>query len=771
MLNTKIISTVILFVFSGLQLLFGQHGHQHDHQLGHQHNQIHGNVYEKVLHGDHSHRSPLAGANIVWLGTTSGTSTNENGHFHLNITVELPHEVVISYIGYLSDTVMVASPNDELNIILDAVQDIEGVEVTGRRPGAHVSSLDPILTNVITTSEMQRAACCNLAEAFETNISVDVSYADAVSGAQQIQMLGLAGIYSQLMIENMPGIRGLGQPFGLSYIPGPWMEMISISKGAASVVNGYESVTGQINVDLKKPEGPERFHYNAFISEDGQLESSVIAAADIGSNWSAMVMGHGELFNNKIDHNHNSFLDHPLVRKFNVINRYRYDNPGVMDSQFGFNLMQEEREGGQKDFFTNGESFGSNRFYGYGTKTNRFQAFARTGFYFNDRPNASIGTQVSYTHHRHDSHYGVANYDGEQNTLYANLLYANTIGSADHAFVAGVSFMYDDFTEHLANAGGHQNDTLFDRREVVPGAFFEYTYHTHERLTVILAARADYHNLFGAFVTPRTHLHFNLNEQTTVRASAGKGYRVPNLIAENAGLLVSNRRFVVRDELQLEEAWNYGASLTRRFYMFGNDASMTGEFYRTDFVNQLVVDVDTDHNKAIFHQLNGNSYANNFQLEMSFEPVRLLEVTAALRYTDVKQTIGDELRAKPFVNRYRGMVSGSYATQSNNWQFDLTAQLNGPARIPEVPQSVLHMHDHFRMRSESPAFAVLNAQVTYRLGSIDIYAGGENLTNYMQKDPILNPHSPFDEGFDGSLIWGPLMGRKFYMGVRYSIDR
>lgn len=742
-MNAKILFPIILFLFFVNVDLIGQQRH------------IHGEVFERVAHGNRYHEHPLVGANVVWEGTTSGTSTDADGHFHLHVVVDLPHNIVISYIGYKSDTIKINSHRDEIFVVLESVQDLDEVEVTARRPGAHVSSLDPILTNVLTTSELQRAACCNLSEAFETNISVDVSYSDAVTGAQQIQMLGLAGIYSQIMIENIPGLRGLSQPFGLSFIPGPWMESISISKGAASVVNGYESITGQINVELKKPEGEERFHYNAFAASDGRLESSLYAAFDLSESWSTMLLAHGEFFDNKIDHNHNSFLDHPLIRKYNIMNRYRYDREGVMDSQFGFNLMQENREGGQKAFFTNGASFGSDEYFGFGTNTTRFQAFARTGFYLPGSEDASIGTQLQFTHHSHDSNYGLRAYDGEQNTFYANILYTNSIGNPDHRFVTGVSFLFDDYREWL-------NDSIFERREQVPGAFFEYTYHTHERFTMILAARADYHNLYGMFLVPRTHLHFNINEFTTVRASAGKGYRIPNLIAENTGLLVSNRAIRVAEEIQPEEAWNYGGSITRRFRLFGHDASVVGEFYRTNFRNQLIVDVDTDPNEVTFYNLNGDSYANNYQVELNFEPYRFLEITAAYRYSDVKITVNDELRTKPFVNRYRGMISASYATPRNNWQFDVTSQFNGKSRIPDMPH-------HVMMHSESPAYTILNAQITHRWRNFDIYVGAENITDYMQKDPILNPHSPFEEGFDGSLIWGPIMGRKFYAGLRYTI--
>lgn len=738
------------FIFTFLIiLLFGA-------SLSAQQPMIHGNVYENQAHDDHHHLVPLIGANVVWLGTTKGVATDESGHFHMHLPGPLPQTLVVSYIGYESDTIQVTSMTS-LEIVLSATKNLDEVVVSGRRMGAHYSSMDPILTQQITGAELQRAACCNLSEAFETNVSVDVSYSDAVSGAQQIQMLGLAGIYSQIMMENLPTIRGLGQPFGLSYIPGPWMDEISISKGAASVVNGYESITGQINVEMKKPEGNERLHYNFFASDDGRMESSLNGALQLNDSWSTMILAHGELFTNKIDHNQNSFLDHPLIQKFNVVNRYRYEKHGVMNSQFGIKIMQEEREGGQTDFFNNDEEWGSDRFFGFGMNTRRYEAFAKTGFFINSLPEASIGTQFTFNRHEHESQYGLRNYDGEQNTFYANLLFQTNLGSPDHKIVTGTSFLFDDYQEILS-------DSLFERREAVPGLFAEYTFHTHEKFTAILAGRVDFHNLYGTFFTPRLHLHFNMNEQTTFRASAGQGFRVPNPVAENTGLLVSNRQFVFAEDIEPERAWNYGASITRRFEVLGNDASFALEYYRTDFVNQMVVDIDTDSRQAVFTNLDGQSFANNYQAELKLEPLRNFETTAAFRFTDVKVTINDELMTKPFVNRYRGLLTGSYTTRRQNWQFDLTAQFNGPARIPQMPAQ-------FEMETESPFYTYLLAQVTYKWRGIDLYFGGENLTNFKQKNPVLNAQSPFDEGFDGSLIWGPILGRKFYAGIRYSLER
>jgi len=721
---------------------------------------LRGKVMERQQEGGRDQLEPLAGANVFWLGTTRGAATGADGTFLLDKPSQLPARLVVSYIGYESDTLTVTAADREVEVVLMSLRDLDEVVVAGRRPGTHVAHMEPILTNVITSSELQRAACCNLSEAFETNASIDVSYTDAVSGAQQIQMLGLAGIYSQILTENMPTIRGLGQPFGLGFIPGPWMGSIQISKGAASVINGYESITGQINVELKKPEEDERFYYNLYANDFGRFESTVNAAVQLNPQWHTMVMAHGEFMNNKIDHNRNSFLDHPMMKKYNIINRYRYDKPGRMESQFGFRVLQEEREGGQLAFFENGEHHGSDRHYGFGVNTSRYEAFARTGFFFRRLPDASLGTQLGFTHHAVDSWYGKRPYDGTQNTFYANILFENTLGHPDHRITAGVSYLFDDYRESLS-------DSLFDRRESVPGAFAQYTYSIPERLTLTAGARIDHHNMFGTLFTPRFHMRVALNEQTIFRASAGKGFRVPNLIAENTGLLVSSRTIIVRESIRPEEAWNLGGSLTRSLILFNRDASLAAEFYRTSFINQLITDVDTDHQKAIFYNLNGKSFANNYQVEFSFEPARLLEVTTALRYSDVQTTINDLLQEKPFVNRYRGLITASYATRSNKWQFDATAQFNGTSRIPSTDQ----LPQALRLPDRSPAHTILLAQVTYRWRDLDLYLGGENLTNFKQKHPIIDPGNPFGEYFDASMIWGPIMGRMFYMGLRYAINR
>ncbi|MBS4014686.1 MAG: TonB-dependent receptor [Bacteroidetes bacterium] len=728
---------------------------------------IKGKVYEKVECTEHGHSHddphfknvPLIGANIHWKGTTSGVSTDISGSFELPVNLQLPHDIVISYVGYVADTITISRADLFVEVILQQSVSLDEVVVTGRNSGAHYSSIQPMHTQIVTSHELQRAACCNLSEAFETNASVDVEYSDAVTGAQQIMLLGLAGTYSQILVENIPTIRGLGQPFGLGFIPGPWMESIMISKGSASVINGYESVTGQINVELKKPENSESLFYNFYVNSFGRLESTINAGVKINPRWSTMILAHGEYLDNMIDHNNNSFLDHPLMKKYNVLNRYRYDNPGVMESQFGFRIMQENREGGQTAFFQNGRKWGSADYYAIGINTNRYDAFAKTGFFLPSREAGSIGTQLSFTRHEQYSQYGLTKYDGEQNTFYANILYEDNIGNPEHKITTGLSYMYDGYNEAL-------NDSIFNRIESVPGVFGQYTMHHHEHFTGIIGLRTDYHNIYGTFFTPRLHTRWTMGDHFVARASAGKGYRVPNTIAENVGILASSRRISVLEDIKPEEAWNYGASLTSNFHLFNNDASIMLEFYRTHFINQLIVDLDTDHSRAIFYNLDGKSYSNNFQVDFKFEPLRRLEVIAAYRLSDVKTTIAGNLESKPFFSRDKGLVSLSYATPSNNWQFDVTAQFNGKGRIPDTSS----LPEQYRLDVEYPGYTILMAQITYKWKFIDLYVGGENLTNFKQDRPIIAYDEPFGEYFDASMVWGPIIGRTFYFGLRYTLE-
>ena len=701
---------------------------------------------------------PLPFVNVYWSGTQHGTVTDENGDFTITRHGTGDHLLVFSFVGYANDSLLVKSGQTSVDIILTSGEALDEVTIAKRFGGSYISRLRPIKTEFITEAGLQKLPCCNLSESFENSATIDVGYSDAVTGARHIKMLGLAGIYSQMLFENIPYLRGLESAFGLNYVPGPWMESIQISKGAAAVINGYESTTGQINIEYKKPEKSDPLFVNLFANSIGRFEANVTAAIPVNEKWSTMLLAHGSTMKHKIDRNEDGFLDIPLNRQLNFFNRWKYNPEGNVRMQFGISVMDELREGGQMEFDYDRDKGGS-EYYGINISTRKFQGFGKIGFLFPEKPYKSIGFQTQSTWFSQESLYGLRLYDGEQVSYYANLIYQSIISNTNHIINFGASFRYDDFQERL-------NTVNYNRTEYVPGIFGQYTYTYPEKFNGIAGLRLDHNSVYGLLITPRMHLRYNLDEHTALRASAGRGYRSANVLAENTGVLASSRVLHFAEEFEMERAWNYGLNITRRFPLAtGREINASLDFYRTDFQNQVVVDMDMDPGAVYFYNLDGKSYANAFQAEVSLEPVERFDITLAYRYNDVKSTINGQLKELPLTTRYKGLLTLSYATPFRKWAFDFTGQLNGQSRLPDTRMNP----PEYQLEEFSPQYVVLHAQVSKRFKWFEIYVGGENLTDFRQEDPILAPDDPFGPNFDASMVWGPLLGRRFYAGIRYTL--
>jgi outer membrane receptor for ferrienterochelin and colicins len=716
---------------------------------------------------EHGHEEPLVNATIYWAGTTSGVHSDDKGNFQIKLPKSGERKLVARFIGYLPDTIAIAENQKEVHIELKTAAMLNEVTVKGQAKGSYVSELHAINTQIISEAGLNKLPCCNLSESFENNASVDVNYADAVTGAKQIQLLGLAGVYSQILTENMPSIRGLASTYGLAYIPGPWMQSIQISKGTSSVINGYESTTGQINVEYKKPHVSDRFYLNLFGNQEGRAEANVTSAWKLSKNLSTMVLAHASALNTKHDENHDGFMDSPLYRQINFINRWLYEVHEKFEAQFGVKFLDETRDGGQMNFDKSKDK-GTTNSYGLGVETKRTELFAKVGIPFKFRKATSLGTMYSFTNHRQNSFFGLNTYDATQNSFYTNIIFQTYLGNTNHTLNAGFSFTYDDYSEKLklVDYSEKLKSADYKRTEQIPGVFAQYAYSLAEKFSVIAGLRADFHNLYGTLVTPRLHLKYSLDDQTRIRASIGKGYRSPVVLAENISILASSRQLTIANDLDNEEAWNMGLTFSRDVYLGGDKMSKISlDYYRTDFQKQVIVDMDHAANEVLIYNLNGKSYSNSFQVEVNYMPLDGLDITAAFRYNDVKMTMHDELVTKPFVTKYKGLLTASFLTGNRKWQFDLTNQFNGTARISETSQNP----EQYRLKNETEAFAVVHAQVTHKFKHLDIYFGGENLTNYTQKNPIVAADQPFGKYFDTSMVWAPITGRMFYAGLRLTI--
>jgi outer membrane receptor for ferrienterochelin and colicins len=705
---------------------------------------------------ENQNKIPLVGTNVFWEGTQIGTTTNEEGFFELE-KIESDHlHLIVSYIGYQPDTVEVSPEQDNIEIILSVNRELKEVVVTGTSLSKYFDELDAKPTEIITSKELLKAACCNLSESFTTNASVDVQFQDAVTGAKQIQLLGLAGIYTQIMLENIPTLKGVTNTFGLGYVPGPWMTAISVSKGAGSVVNGYESITGQINLDYKKPDDIERYYFNAFQSSHFKTDLNANAAVQISENLSTLLLAHTDFVTKTFDDNMDSFADQPEVKQFNFMNRWHYQSFAGYESQFGVQIINEKRNAGQISETHSGSHSGHP--YDINIDTERYELYAKNGFVFNGEPYTSMGLILNGQYQNQNSLFGLREYDSHLRSFYSKLVFETKTVDEVHTITLGGSYVFDQYDEKF-------NGFNYFRKESRPGIFAEYNYSPLPQLAVVPGMRVDFHNLYGTFFTPRLHVKYGIDDNTTFRISGGKGYRSVNLLAENMNYLASSRQFVVINNPTYEEGWNYGFNLTRYFSINNRDLRITADFYRTDFLKQTVVDIDSDVDEVRFYDLDGKSYSNNYQIEIAYELFERLDLMAAFRYSDVKTQYGDQLLTKPLTNKYKTLLTVSYATEDRDWLFDTSFLLNGDGRVPSTIENPVEYQ-----RSESfSEFVNINAQVTKKIEIVDLYFGVENLLDFTQDNPIIASDDPFGEYFDASLVWGPIDGRKFYLGLRLSV--
>lgn len=717
---------------------------------------------------------PLMGAEVYWNGTQIGVSTDDNGTFTLKRT-ENSNTLVISYIGYKTKTVKVTN-SEALHIQLEPQSALEEVVVTQKRANTMKSQWQVANLHTMSSGELLKAACCNLSESFSTNPSIDVNFSDAVTGNKQIKMLGLTSPYILMAEENIPAMRGASQAYGLSFVPGTWIESIQITKGAGSVINGYESISGQINYEIEKPINARPFFLNLYTSEDSRYELNAHTKVKLSDKWATSLLAHGNVRQRKSDHNHDGFIDNPIGNQINLLNRWQYSNAEKGWVSFlNLSYMKDERQAGQIDYNPLTDK-GTTNAWGSEVNSERFTLSNKTGYVFPDTPYKSIGLQNSFQSHRQDSYFGLNSYDIHQKSWYGNLIYNSIIGNTQHKFATGLSGTYDDYNEQLTTSALAGDFSRIDRSV---GAFFEYTYDNSSNFSFVAGVRADSHNNLGNFITPRFHLRYNPWKQATFRLSAGRGKRAANVIAENQQLLASSRQLhIIGGDggklygLNPEIAWNYGASFLQAFKIWGKNAELSVDFYRTHFDNQVVVDLDHSPQQALFYNLDGKSFANSLQAEVSITPAKGLDFKAAYKYYDVQTQFTKGQLEKTLTPKHRWFANVAYETpdthdnKHSQWKFDVTFNWLGEQRLPTTATNPLP----YRLSDYAPSFATLNAQITRVFSkTFEVYVGGENITNYKQANGILAANAPFGAYFDSTMQYAPAFGQMYYAGMRFKL--
>ena len=662
-----------------------------------------------------------------------------------------------------------------INLYAQTAEDfeIEEVTVVQRKKGTVKSRTEAFDTQKINGEELCRAACCNLSEAFETNASVDVAYSDAATGAKQIRLLGLSGTYVQLIQENTPAVRGLAQNFGLEYIPGPWMNSIQVSKGTSSVINGYEATSGQINVELLKPQTQNPLSLNLMFNSELMAEANIMGGWQLKPHLYTGVLAHYTGGFMGMDGNHDSFADMPKTQNANLANRWFYKHENYTFQAFVRGLYDRRRGGQLSDTIANP--------YHINLNTWRVEGFMKNGYVFDEESGSSVAVITAVSYHNLANTYGVRDWKADQLNAYLNAIYQGNFEGGgevdnDHRLSAGLSLNVDNYHETL----NILTDKM-DRLEITPGIFAEYSLKYEEMLSLVAGVRADYSTRYGFFVTPRANIRYTPFEWWTLRGSVGMGYRSPNAIADNAFILPSSRILHIQpSDIQQERAVNAGLSTTFYIPMGSKELQLSAEYYYTHFINSLIVDLDQDpHAVYIYNQkdLDGaKSFAHSAQIEASMEVLRGWTWTAAFRWTDVRQTtIGADgiarLRSKALTNRFKGVITTSYQTPLKKWQFDVTAQFNGISRMPDGFIAYGDMLGGYGTPKPVTWYPQLMAQITKYFRTCSLYLGAENMTNFRQDSPIIDSFNPYGPDFDASMVCAPTTGWKVYLGFRYDLEK
>lgn len=671
---------------------------------------------------------------------------------------------------------------DTADIYKDRTDSLEATVFVSRQAGNYLSKGKPIRTEVISAAGLCKMACCNLAESFENSASVTVGYSDAVTGARQIRLLGLSGTYTQMLDENRPVMRGLAAPFGLSYVPGQWLESIQIAKGSSSVINGVESITGQINLEHRKPTDEKPLFLNASVMNDTKTDFNIASSLQMGENWSTVLLGHVSGNFKAFDHNHDGYLDDPKMLQFNLSNRWLYYADNGVQVRFGVRALQDSRRGGQEGYDRNTYSFiGDYTPWGSDITNRSINGYVKVGVPLVEDNSQNIALVADYNYMKMDSAFGATTYLAGQHSGFLNLLYQNEINES-HKFTLGLSSTYDRYNEHflrrtIANPQANAEDVKTDL--INAGLFGEYTFHAGDKFSSILGLRADWYNTAGVRFTPRLTLKYTPIDEIVIRANGGRGLRTATPLIDNIGVFSTGKEYVgAYGSHLLEDAWTFGGNLT--YYIpFNSNTYVSFDYFRTQFVQQMVVDYEQAATEIHFYNLDGRrSYTNSYQLDFNIEPVERFTVTLTARYTDAKIELKNKgLVEKPMTSRFKGVLNLQYATNLNKWIFDFTASLNGSSRVYDFMKDLKDENGNLIYKNgRTPVYPLLYLQVTKRFKGVDLYLGGENLTNFRQKDVILgsvkDEHGHVDArqaSFDASAIWGPLMGVKVYLGVRFTL--
>lgn len=705
--------------------------------------------------------SNLEGVSVYWEDLSYGATSNVNGNYSIPFSAS-SNKLIFKFIGFKEDIVEIGDNKKYNHLMVVDNSQLDEVVVNKRKKTIQKSYFKTQNIINVSSDELLKAACCNISESFETNPSIDVSYSNAVTGVKQVKMLGLESPYLLITEENIPMIRGASQVYGLSFIPGTWVESMQITKGSGSVVNGFESISGQINVELKKPYSDNPLSVNVYSSNMGRNEINIHGNKKFNDKLSSGIYLHVNKNSSINDNNNDGFLDQPTSKAFNLFNRWQYINPEKGTVSFlGVRYMKDDKVIGEN---TKDMAFIRAPWKGE-INTSRFDSNFKFGYVNPSIPYQSLGLQMAFSKHDQNSFFGSRNYNINQNSFYSNIIYNSIIGNTLNKIKVGLNYSYDDFDELV-----DVKNNFFTRIDKSIGGFFEYSYDSMDAISLVAGIRYDINNNLGSFFTPRFHMRYQPYEKSVIRLSLGSGRKASNIFSENQNIFATGREIKINNNLgkfyglNPEKAFNYGISLRQGFFINNREGDITFDYYVTDFDNQVIVDWETQ-GELSFYNLNGKSFSKSLQIDLEYQILDNVLFKSTFKNYDVKKQYNSGFKQNPLTPKNRFFTNIEASTDENEngskWKFDFTYNWIGNQRLPSHTSLI-------DFKGSSPSYSLVNSQITRVFSNkFEIYIGGENIGGYTQKNPVLGGY-PFGTDFDTSLIYAPIHGALFYVGLRFN---
>jgi outer membrane receptor for ferrienterochelin and colicins len=712
---------------------------------------------------------PIAYANIYIKNSKIGTASDENGFYRLTTISEEIVTIVVSVIGFKTNTAKIILKNNRnfvKDFVLETDDSLNEIVISGTlKPVSKLES--PVPVEIYSNTFFKKNPTPSIFESLQNVNGIRPQLNCNVCNTGDIHINGLEGPYTFILIDGMPIVSGLSTVYGLTGIPQALIERVEIVKGPASTLYGSEAVGGIINIITKKPGNSPKLTTDSFVSSWGEINTDVGLRYKMSENSEALLGINYFNFQNRIDNNGDNFTDLTLQNRISVFNKINFERKSNKLFTIAGRFVYEDRWGGELDWQK--EFRGGNQIYGESIYTNRWETF---GTY--ELPTSeNIQFQFSANGHYQDSFYGETSYDATQFISFGQFIYNKQLGKK-HDFLFGIAYrytFYDDNTFATSSQNGVKNTPSNIH---LPGIFIQDEIKINNQNTLLLGTRWDYNSVHGNIFSPRINYKWNSKEQTDIlRVSLGNGFRVANIFTEDHAALTGSREVVFADELNPETSWNVNVNYVKKINTDNTFITLDASAFYTYFDNRILPDYETDTNKIIYDNLNGFSVSKGVSINTDLLFTNGLSINAGATLMDVSITENNLKTRQLLTESFSGVWSISYKFLTN-FSIDYTGNLYGPMRLP-----LLGKKDP---RSEfSPWYSIQNIQVSKKFGNNwEVYGGIKNLLNFTPPANSINSaNNPFDAGidteknpelaFDPSYVFASNQGIRGFIGLRYTV--